>query len=200
MFFQSDVSGNPRGFSLIEIVVSLAIITLVTTLVMVRFGSFNSSIILKNQAFELALDTREAQVFSVSVRGSQNEFREEYGIYVDVDQPSHYIFWLDDSSNNGGVEPVLPAFNASPNDETIRVRTLDPRFSIVEICINTDSNCDVEEVHISFARPNFDAKIRAVTDSGTSAAQDVRITLAANNDLTFTRSVVVTQSGQITVE
>ena len=72
------------GFTLIELMITITIVTLVTGIVMANYSSFNSVVLLKSQAYELALDLRSAQVYGVSVGGTTNSFRGAYGIYFDV--------------------------------------------------------------------------------------------------------------------
>lgn len=193
---------------------TIAIIGLITTLVMVRYSSFNSAVLLKNQAYEIALDIREAQVFAISVRGAGNQFREEYGLFFNHAQPDEYIFWLDNDANTGNVPQLPPRLHRVPavseeNDETIELRKFDNRFELIDICVNNDSECRSEQdlsssnrlraVHMSFARPDFDASFQ-VNGLSASTIQDIRLIIAPTNDPTITRSVVVTAAGQITVE
>jgi len=159
---------------------------------MFRYGSFNSAVLLKNQAFEIALDIREAQVFAISVRGNTSQFREEYGVYFSLaaNENKQYVFWQDDGTT------FNPRYD--PPFEEINTITLDNRFSVVDICLNdAPTPCNTDAVSISFARPNFDATI--VSDTG-FVAQTAQIIIAPDNDLSFTRSIYITSTGQITVE
>lgn len=185
-------SSKQQGFSLIEVLITLAIISILTALVMVRYGSFNSAVLLKNQAFEIALDLRETQVFSISVRGESNEFREEYGVYFNTNSSTdqEYIFWQDAGS------AAVPRYNSGEEIQTI---LLDDRFEIIDMCVNgATAPCGaVNPIHISFARPNFDAKMR---DNAGNVYETVEIIIAPVADTSITRSVFVTSTGQITVE
>jgi prepilin-type N-terminal cleavage/methylation domain-containing protein len=60
---------NYRGFTLIELMVTITIVVLVTGIVLVQYSSFNSSVLLTSQAYQLAFDLREAQSLAISVRG-----------------------------------------------------------------------------------------------------------------------------------
>tara|TARA_B100000745_G_scaffold258386_1_gene181579 strand:- start:130 stop:705 length:576 start_codon:yes stop_codon:yes gene_type:complete len=190
--YRGSKVASHSGFTLLEVLITLAIISILTVLVMVRYGSFNSAVLLKNQAFELALDLREAQVYAISVRGDGSEFREEYGIYVNQDSSNNqqYIFWQDSQS-----APV-PAYNAGEELATI---PLDNRFYISEICYDSDvSSCQSASLlHISFARPNFDATLRL---PGGSEASSARILISPVDDPSIYRSVYITSTGLITVE
>ena len=179
------------GFSLVEVIVTLSIVTIITTLVMFRYGSFNSAVLLKNQAYEIALDIREAQVFAISVRGNTSQFREEYGVYFSLaaNENKQYVFWQDIGADSN------PQYDDS--SEEINTTNLDNRFSVVGICLDdAPSPCSPNTVSISFARPNFDA----VIVRGGTRYQTAEIIIAPDNDPSFTRSIFITSTGQITVE
>lgn len=186
------------GFSLLEVLVTVSIIALITVLVVVRYSSFNSAVLLKNQAFELALDIREAQVAAVSVRGTGIEFREDHGLMFSLTTPAAYIFFIDDDTD------AQVVYDTNPVDERVGVsRTLAANYVITDICINTNTTnppCNIDEMHISFARPDFDAVLVAVEGGTPSNPSDVKISVAHQNDITVTRTVHITAAGQITVE
>lgn len=67
---------HARGFTLVELLISIAIITVITAIVVVRYRQFDSTVLLKGAAYEIALALREAQIQSVSaVRDVGNNFR-----------------------------------------------------------------------------------------------------------------------------
>lgn len=183
-----------QGFSLIELMVTVGIVVLVTGIALVRYGSFNNAVILRSQAFELALDIREAQLAGVSVRPEEgasvanpSEFRGAYGVYFNTASPggeNAYLLFLsyDDSRYDSG-EAIGEPF------------IIDPRFVITEIVAN--GTCTTDAASVLFRRPNFNAIMWA---DGCTAPTSLRFTLAGTRDATVTRSVVVYESGLITVE
>lgn len=181
-----------RGFSIIEVIVSMAIISVITTMVMVRYSSFNSSSLLRNQAYEIALDIREAQVFATSIRSDSNEFREEYGVRFDTTagETQQYTFWRDIGTD----EP--PVFNSG---EALNVLGLDSRFAVYAICFNGAAvgSCSATTADISFRRPNFDALI---IQDGSFQAETVTLYIAPTGETSPFRTVTITQTGQITVD
>ena len=60
-----------RGFTLIEMMVSVGIFALITTLIMVSGRSFGGSVLLTNLAYDVALSVRRAQTFGINVRADQ---------------------------------------------------------------------------------------------------------------------------------
>ncbi len=179
-----------------EMLITLAIIGLVVGMMLLRHGAFNSATLLKNQAFEVALDIRETQVYAVSVRGNNADFREEYGLHFNMSNPQEYVFFLD----NGSVTP--PRYNSG--EEIDPLRLLDSRFEIVDLCVDvtTTANCDVDWLDVSFGRPNFDAGLRYRPEggpTGNNTTKAARIDIAATNDTSFMRSIYITSTGQINV-
>lgn len=195
LFFRKNKQTLPctqQGFSLIELMVTIAIVTLITGVVMVKYSSFNSVVLLKSQAYELGLDIRTAQVYGVNAKGAATSFRGAYGMYFETANPNQYILFKDANNNQryDGGEEVGDTY------------VIDSRFSITGIC-STPGDCsagagvDVSQASIAFQRPDFDAYI--LTNIGVGVEQ-ISITIASLSDSAFSREVVVYASGQISVQ
>ncbi len=196
MFFLFHKNKNKfkkqTGFSLIELMISIGIVTLVTGIVLVRYSSFNNTVLLQAQAYELALDIREAQVLGVSVGGKTGAFRKAFGIYINLDKPNTYILFQDAPSS--GTDGLY-----DPGEEVGDIYTVDPRFRILDICVGVGGteSCSNHSASITFKRPDFDARI--ITDTATNPDY-IKIILASDKDTTVQKNVIVYQSGQITVQ
>lgn len=59
-----------RGFTLVELLVSVAIFVMMTGLLVAKYGTFNQSVLLTNLAYDVALTIRTAQTFGLSVKSS----------------------------------------------------------------------------------------------------------------------------------
>lgn len=179
------------GFSLIEVLITSAIIGIVTAIVVIKYGAFNSSVLLRNQAHELALSIREAQVFSVSVRRDDSGFREPYGIYIGPVPTQQYTLFVDLNDNG--------EFDASNNEE-VETFTMDSRFLVHDICLGTDSapNCGLSDISITFNRPDFDANMDST--SGYASSQLGSIKISGTNDSSIVREIQVRSTGLISVK
>src|SRR3989338_6906440 len=72
-----------RGFTLVELLVTLSLFVVLTTIVLFSQQKFNGSILLTNLAYDVALTIRQAQTFGVNVRENVNassgeEFKTPY--------------------------------------------------------------------------------------------------------------------------
>ena len=207
MFFKLNsisVKDSLDGFSLIEVMISLAIITIITTIVMIRYGSFNSAVLLKNQAFDMALTIREVQADAVSTRGdltaSANNFREGYGVYFDLsDSNQSYIIFLDknDSGSTGRYDS---------GDLVLQTVNLDPRFKINSLlALRASAGSKVaENVSAVFKRPSYNAKTVAQWRPGSvllnlSNVIGFEVELVSTDGPAITRTVIVNAAGLIEV-
>ena len=166
--------GVQRGFSLIELLISTAIIVAVAAVVIVRFSTFDSATLLKSIAYEIAATIREAQVHSVSVVGSTDpNFRYPYGVTFAPGSDSYTAFQYRDTDRL-----VIPEYNlaaATPRVTTIGTYAIGRSMHIVETCVMISSveNCDVGRLDISFRRPEFKALFNAVPSSGSINNSDI---------------------------
>ena len=174
-----------RGFSILEVLITAVIIGVITGIIALRYGSFNNLILLKNQAFVIALDLRETQTSSLSAVGSEAEFRRPYGIHFDTAQADRYTFFRD--SNEDGL------FTAA---EALEVRRLDSRFQIRRICGGSSASCtSLEDLTVTFERPNFDAILRSGALLVTNGVVEIE-TMSGSS----MRGININAAGQITVE
>ncbi len=179
------------GFSLIELLVSISIMVIVLAIVFARQSSFNSAVILRNQAYELALQIREIQLNAVSVSGDVGVFRSVLGVYLNTNPAqsgSYKIF--NDADDNGYYDA---------GEEYGIQGILDKRFEIRNI---RAGGATTTELAIVFARPNFDAHF---VDSGgeinvTTVEVDVALRGATGSGNGVLRTVEITSTGQITVK
>jgi len=78
------------GFTLVELLVSVAIFAVMTALLVAKYGNFNQSVLLTDLAYDVALTIRTAQTYGLSVKGATaanpsgcTDFQCSYGVYFD---------------------------------------------------------------------------------------------------------------------
>ncbi|MDC1205544.1 prepilin-type N-terminal cleavage/methylation domain-containing protein [Candidatus Pacebacteria bacterium] len=193
-----------RGFSLLEVLITAAIIGIVTAIVVVKYGAFNSSVLLKNHAYEIALALREAQVFSVSIRGEGNIFRDRYGVYVDISSgsASELILFLDTTANAEYDDAAEP----SP-DQVIETLVLDSRFEVSDVCVTTAGPIEtcgsggIDDLSVTFGRPDFDARFIATgIVAGPNDILSATIELTPVTGSAISQIITIHNTGQISVQ
>lgn len=183
------------GFSMVELLVSIGIVVLVLSVVVTRQNAFNGAVLLRSQAYEIALAMREIQLGAISsASDGSGEFRSVLGAHFDTADNQRYRLFRDADDNNFWNSGEDTGFSGS----------LDPRFVIRSIQLGGST---VDELSIVFERPNFDAIF--VTDgngnaSSISGEQSAVVRVGLRDGATGGcgadwREIVVTAAGQIAV-
>lgn len=195
-------ASRQAGFTLIELIVVTAILTLVTSLVLVNNNRFGGRILLENLAYDVALTVREAQVYGISVRqfGSGN-FAVGYGVHftrgTEGDPATTFVLFADAVIENG-------IYDAGEivGDTYVMERG----FHVADLCARpagaASEVCGLSSLDMLFRRPEPDAYISANGSSGianpASLQERGRIILRSPREDQV--SVVVEATGQISVE
>lgn len=201
LFSHSDhPSRYHRGFGLVELMVSISIMTLVSTVILVKNRSFNNALLLRNQAYEIAFTLRQAQLLAVSGNKESTSNSNQYGVYFDVAAAptnGQYRLFRDDS--NSGTN--LGRYDAG--DVTLgTLGTLDNRYVIQDIVDSSGNSLTENVLSITFIRPNFDALFK--DSSGGYFSGPVYLKISPKDDSGYVnvpfRLVEITSTGQITVK
>lgn len=169
------------GFSLVELIISIAIIALITGVILARYGSFNSTVLLTSLAYDVALSIREAQVLGISVRSDAGVFSDAYGMHFT--EGTTYLLFID-SDDSGDYD----------DGEEISSYTIGQNNAIIDLCAN--SACERDSLDVLFRRPEPDAIIAA--DPSVSTIDSARVIVGSADGKT--RTVRVWPTGQIAVE
>lgn len=191
---------HQKGFGLIELMVSISLIVLVMGIVLVNHNSFNGAVLLRSQAYEIALQVREVQLNAVSVARSGDTFRAVYGVHFDTDTTNNrnqrYAIFRDTNANyyyNSG-----EAFGIQGS--------VDGQFEIRAIrTISGGVSTNRTNISIVFERPNFDARFfTAAAPGGQVNAEIVEIDIArrevSGTGNGVVRTVEITSAGQISIK
>lgn len=191
---------NQAGFGLIELLVSISIMVIVASIILVRHNSFNSAILLRNQAYQIALHMREVQLSAISASGEAGDFRAVLGLYFTTStvpplDNGHYQVFKDTPS---GVH-ANGFYDTNAGEEYLGRSTLDDFFEIREI--RADGVVKTGPVSVVFIRPNFDALF--FDSNGKISASEIEIDVArrgaVGNTSSVVRTIEITSTGQISV-
>jgi len=192
--FQSVARGPQSGFGLIELMVSISIMTIVSSIILVGQNSFNSAVLLRNQTYDVALSAREIQLSALTSGDSAGDFRAVLGLHFDTNplRNDRYIIFKDNNNN----------FYYDAGEEFGIQDILDNRFEVRAIRLGTFAPA---EASVIFERPNFDAHFY-IGPNNKSSVEAIEIDIArrgtdplANTDDVL-RTLEITSTGQITVQ
>ncbi|MEX0931632.1 MAG: prepilin-type N-terminal cleavage/methylation domain-containing protein [Candidatus Paceibacterota bacterium] len=187
------------GFTLVELVVSLAIMGIMMSVVAFQHRGFSERIQLQNTAYELALVIREAQSYGINVRqegsGSGAGFDGVYGVYLS-DQSNnndtnktYYLFY----DTNENIENV--SFNVN-QDEIIAEYTLPVGQSIADVYpCGGGAGPEVNSLTIMFKRPSPEAIMKS---NGNNTLTQGCILIESQNR--YSEIIQVNSTGRITIE
>lgn len=214
-----------RGFTLVEMLVVLAIITVISVITIAGQTTFNRSLLLTETAYTIAFSIREAQTLGLSSRvfgGVQNA---GYGIRFNIASPKSYTEYSDIvPSCVGGVCPTYaatdcPGHSAStgpdgrPGDclftnatETVRTYSLNRGYYVSRFCGTTSSGStecsgvDYDTLDIVFMRPATSATIIGKKTVGSPKVLTDATIYLNSPDAVAQRCIYVTKVGQISVK
>ncbi len=121
-----------KAFSLVEILVTISIITVLMAVTVYSYSSFNDKIALTEAGQQMLIAFRQAQSYGINVRESSvgsNDFDKSYGIYFNTSSPGAYYVFVDIDSN-GTYSDALGSCGAS---ECIEKISLDRGITITAI-------------------------------------------------------------------
>lgn len=201
---------NHRGFSIVELLVSVAIFAFLTAFLVSKYGNFNQSILLTNLAYDVAITLRNAQNYGINVKSAPDvvnnvnyseEFKLGYGVHFDTHTGTpapntEMIFYADTNNSfsyNPGTDSLLGRYVLRNGSKVSSICTNDTGDS----CPTSGTGVDgtVGDLDVVFIRPSPDANFGS---NGSSInAKFAQITLQTPNGQT--KKVVVRRTGQIGV-
>ncbi len=199
---------SEKGFSLIELVIVIAVMTIFLSFSFFDYNSFGSGVRLENVTYKIALAIREAQTFGINtkVEASDNESSIGYGMYFEsssygssvLDNPEEDMILFFDLNQNSVFSQNSNTGNCQTNssDECFNYFSLGNEnvISKLEIFNSGGTAVEVDYLNILFLRPNPDATISSSYSGGNSGA---RITVTSNDDQI--RCVEVGLTGNISI-
>jgi len=191
-FFKKN---NNKGFTIVELLIVSSIFVVITSVLLVRFSSFNSTIITTNLAYDVALSIRKAQSFGLNVRnfdsGNETVFDTGYGIHFESTSNTSYLFFADLNKN----------VKYSSN-ELVEVFNIGGGHTIKKFCAvisGSNQNCsdrgDIDDLDIVFIRPEPDAHIKSHEPDITYESAIITVVSSSGAE----REIRVFSTGQISI-
>ncbi len=202
-----------RGFTIIELLVSLAIFVTMTSVIVTKFGTFNQSTLLTDTAYDIALVLRLAQTYGLSVKsavaGGAANFSYPYGVDFNrgtaavcggATSDSATLVLFADSSPAGAPDGTCGASDANINTYLIIRGAM-----ISSLCVGANltdchqTNNAVSRLNVSFQRPNPEAIICG-SNGGSPTCDYAYAEATIQGTDGSPRTIVVRQNGQISVQ
>ncbi len=198
------LSNKFRGFTLIELMVTVGIFVFMTALILSRYNSYYSGTLFVNLAYDIALTLRQAQSYGMSVKVNKpsdtSNFNSSYGVNFDTTDSvtskkftlASYIITTPIGFSKQYVLDIL--------EKTYNIKQ---GAKIQTMCVITSGSTCVttSKLLIIFQRPNPEAiicKYTVTPDISVCNGKFARITLVANDGITI-RNIEVNANGQISV-
>lgn len=203
-----------RGFTLIELMVSIGIFLVISSIVMVNQRSFGGNMQISNLAYDVALGIRQAQVYGTGMKKNIAGTYKGYGIHF-----SHqgYFILFADIDNNGeydrnaniGPDPNTPNSRAScnPNSECVTVFQVEQGNIISKFCagsnctdvVTPSKNLKLNRLDIIFLRPDPSPFIVGY-DANDDRVETPTASITVTSPQGVSKNVNVLSSGQISVQ
>lgn len=217
------IQDSVRGFTLVEMMVVLAIISVITGIALLGQSTFNRSLLLTNTAYTVALSIREMQTLGLSSRAFNSVQNAGYGINLNRNTPASYILFADISNTpspipsncvtgTAGTPEAKPGncrydTDATP-DGIVQTYNFDSRFTVSRFCgrfnastiycSNYSAPNRLNSMDISFIRSNTETAVVGTLDSGPQPLTNAEIQISTA-DGQNSRYVCITRVGQVSV-
>lgn len=204
---------------MVEMLVSLGIITIITSIVLYGQQNFNRSLVLVDTSYTIAFTIRQAQSLGLSSKRFGNVQNAGYGVHFAAAPGTTYTLFADTipaapGNSQGGIcagHTITTGLDTKPGNcvydssaENVTVYSLNKGFAVASFCgVDTVgtlrcSGTYLDSLDITFLRPNTQASI-----IGTRAGAPIQLVSATihvtSPDGTQERCVQVTKVGQVAV-
>lgn len=187
--------GN-SGFTLLEMIVVIGIMTLVTSLVLASYSGISETLGVSRAAEEIASSVRQSQAYGLGVKEfiTGSGVFPGYGLYFDKSVPNSYIFFADIPLSPG--QPGNYQYDGS--SEKISEILIQGNAYIYDLCVNQKQipagSCGIANFSAVYLRPAPQVSLI----SGGSSYSDVEIKIKGIRGTA--KTIILWQSGQVTIE
>jgi type II secretory pathway pseudopilin PulG len=207
------IRSSVRGFTLVELMMSIGIMVLMTGTLLWKYPESTMKMNLATKTHQLSGLVREAQIRGSSV-DSVNGSVGGYGIFIDLATSSQAVLFKDIIEDGlislSGLGIGNGLYDMLPTNEAKSVIKLLPKYSFKKICVtdpgdptkflcNDANNPEIKTLTISFTRPSTSADIY-INGSSVSSFSSACIQLYSpkSPEVGHVRSVQIYHSGMVT--
>lgn len=212
-FFQSRVfkhikRNTQKGFTLIEMIVVIALIAILTSIILFNSSRLNSAILVSNTAYEIGLIVRESQVAGLGVKASNtgsgpSVFSSSHGVHFNLENPNLVILFAD-TNNSGAYEAgeMTQEFNIQNKRSGALLTICGKQTASAGSCTPANGTfITAATADVVFTRPNPEAFFKIRRTAG-GALEDhsgaIILNVGFANDVC--RSVIIEKTGAVQVD
>ena len=191
---KNNNKNKSNGFSLVELLVTISVILIVTTVVWVNYSQFNKSFALERSANQTAQEIRGVLEKSLSAETPENvtvdNFKGGYGVFFEIGR-NYYTSFIDLNDNglfDGGSE-FLKEISLEEGVSILNIQTF----------FFGGSLCSEEENNIIFLSPDPTVFIGGKDVDENSKCDYIEITIT-HDSLGEEKKISVNRSGLISLE
>jgi prepilin-type N-terminal cleavage/methylation domain-containing protein len=205
---------SKKGFTLVELMVTVTIMTIMTAVVLFNYNSFNDSSLLNAFAYDLSLTIRQAQVYGVATRQGSGDFGADLADLTSVpsDFTNSYGVHFDKNATGPGY-PLIMYINSlggqgkydnEEGDVDLQSFSVQRGIKIKTLCAISDStgNCssDFDIIDVTFKRPDPEATMYGTKGGSVVPISGAIKIMLQNAGDTMYKSIVIYPTGQISVQ
>ncbi|HEV7121367.1 MAG TPA: prepilin-type N-terminal cleavage/methylation domain-containing protein [Candidatus Paceibacterota bacterium] len=208
-----------RGFTLVEMLVTLAILAIITAVAITGQSTFNQSILLNDTSYTVALSAREAQSLGLSSRKFAGVQNGGYGVhFANLNPTKSYTVFADVQSAPLAEPAWCPAVATTTPEsksgnclydgigETFQTYDLTRGFTLSDFCGRTTSGglqCasggNLQSMDVLYLRPNTQAIITGITPGGAQVQFTCAQVSVKSPTSATTQTVRMSQLGEVSV-
>ena len=185
------------GFTILELIVVIAIMVTVSSLVLANYPGFNERLAVRRQAEEIASNVRQAQSYGLGVKEFGSNDFPGYGVYFQSNVIDSYVLFADSVRNL--------TYDALSN-EKIKDLPILGNVRIYDLCANQKQSpagpCGLASLTVVYTRPVPIVSLKGGSSplcAGASGSWcDIEIKIRGSRGTT--RTIVIWLSGQINIE
>lgn len=185
---KAGIRRGKAGFTLVELIVTMTVLLIITTISLAKYPEFNQRVALKKTVQEVALVVRQAQAYGLGVKEyvPGSGIYPGYGVNFDLSEPAKFRLFADLNDNR---------VYDSESGELIELFEIKDGSKIVRLCQNSGANCSMSILDVVYYRPS---PVVYITADGIINLSNADVIFKSPNGRA--KTIKIWQSGQISVQ